>query len=141
MSNAVSIAMPAFRPISGTAQLVAFEISLARQDIVGMPRGGTVTLDTTRVIQRGDRTEVDWNDQLRTSLIWLGEAFVISSIGAAITIYGLVRLTGWGSVVRRISWAYFNHSRSVLQNSLRLRQRRLVRSWIDVMRGSPFRTI
>jgi vitamin B12/bleomycin/antimicrobial peptide transport system ATP-binding/permease protein len=57
---------------------------------------------------------VDWNDQLRTSLIWLGEAFVISSIGLTITIYLLARLTGWGRLVRRISWAYFNPSRSAL---------------------------
>jgi vitamin B12/bleomycin/antimicrobial peptide transport system ATP-binding/permease protein len=57
---------------------------------------------------------VNWNDQLRTSLIWLGEAFVISSTGLAVTIYGLARLTGWGRQVRRISWAYFNPSRSVL---------------------------
>jgi vitamin B12/bleomycin/antimicrobial peptide transport system ATP-binding/permease protein len=32
----------------------------------------------------------------------------------AATIYGLARLTGWGRQVRRISWAYFNPSRSVL---------------------------
>jgi putative ATP-binding cassette transporter len=57
---------------------------------------------------------VDWNDQLRTSLIWLGEAFLVSSLGAAVTIYGLTRLTGWGRQVRRISWAYFNPSRSGL---------------------------
>src|SRR6266404_5625863 len=95
-------------------QLVALEMVLARQDIAGMHRRRTVTLDTAQVIHRGDRTEVDWNNQLRTSLIWLGEAFVISSIGAVITIYGLTRLTGWGRQVRRISWAYFNPSRSVL---------------------------
>ena len=57
---------------------------------------------------------MDWNDQLRTSLIWLGEAFVISSTGLAITICVLARLTGWGRLVRRISWAYFNPSRSTL---------------------------
>jgi hypothetical protein len=28
---------------------------------------------------------VDWNDQLRTSPTWLGEAFVISSTGLTIT--------------------------------------------------------
>jgi vitamin B12/bleomycin/antimicrobial peptide transport system ATP-binding/permease protein len=65
-------------------------------------------------MQTSDRPEVDWNDQLRTSLIWLGEAFLISSLGAAVAIYGLTRLTGWGRQVRRISWAYFNPSRSVL---------------------------
>ena len=57
---------------------------------------------------------MDWNDQLSASLIWLGEAFVISSIGLAITIYGLSRWTGWGRQVRRISWAYFDPSRSAL---------------------------
>jgi putative ATP-binding cassette transporter len=57
---------------------------------------------------------VDWNNQLRASLIWLGEAFVISSIAAAVTIYGLARFTGWGRQVRRISWAYFKPSSSVM---------------------------
>jgi vitamin B12/bleomycin/antimicrobial peptide transport system ATP-binding/permease protein len=57
---------------------------------------------------------VDWNGQLRTSLIWLGEAFVISSAGLAIAIYLLSQFTGWGRMVRRISWAYFNPSRSAL---------------------------
>jgi putative ATP-binding cassette transporter len=57
---------------------------------------------------------VDWNGQLRTSLIWLGEAFVISSAGLTIAIYLLAQFTGWGRLVRRISWAYFNPSRSTL---------------------------
>ncbi len=55
---------------------------------------------------------MNWNDQLRTSLIWLGEAFVISSIGLAVTIYALSVFTGWGRLVRRISWTYFTPSRS-----------------------------
>ena len=57
---------------------------------------------------------LDWNHQLQASLIWLGQAFVISSIGLALTIYGLAVLTPWGRQVRRISGAYFNPSRSVL---------------------------
>jgi putative ATP-binding cassette transporter len=57
---------------------------------------------------------VHWNDQLRASLIWLGEAFIVSSIGLAVAIYVLARWTGWGRQVRRISGAYFNLSRSVL---------------------------
>ena len=57
---------------------------------------------------------MDWNGQLRTSLIWLGEAFVISTIGLAITIYLLAHFTAWGRQVRRISWAYFDPSRSKL---------------------------
>jgi vitamin B12/bleomycin/antimicrobial peptide transport system ATP-binding/permease protein len=61
------------------------------------------------------RTPVlDWNHQLQASLIWLGQAFVISSIGLALTIYGLAVFTRWGRQVRRISGAYFNPSRSVL---------------------------
>jgi putative ATP-binding cassette transporter len=56
---------------------------------------------------------VDWNDQLQTSLIWLGKAFVISSVGLAITICALSLFTGWGRLVRRISWRYFTPSRSV----------------------------
>src|SRR3984893_13102783 len=55
---------------------------------------------------------LDWNDQLLTSLIWLGEAFVISSTGLIITICLLAQFTEWGRLVRRISWAYFNPSRS-----------------------------
>src|SRR4030081_3804592 len=57
---------------------------------------------------------VDWHDQLRTSLIWLSKAFVISSAGLTITIYLLSRFTAWGRMVRRISWAYFSPSRSAL---------------------------
>ncbi|MEA3180607.1 MAG: vitamin B12/bleomycin/antimicrobial peptide transport system ATP-binding/permease protein, partial [Gammaproteobacteria bacterium] len=83
-------------------------------DIAPVYRDATVTPENSRVMQTSDRPEVDWNDQLRTSLIWLGEAFLISSLGAAVTIYGLTRLTGWGRQVRRISWAYFNPSGSVL---------------------------
>src|SRR5216683_4951160 len=59
-------------------------------------------------------TIVDWNGQLRASLIWLGEAFVVSLIGLTVTIYLLALFTGWGRLVRRISWAYFNPSRSTL---------------------------
>jgi vitamin B12/bleomycin/antimicrobial peptide transport system ATP-binding/permease protein len=59
-------------------------------------------------------SRVNWNEQLRASLIWLGEAFVISSIGLALTIYGLSAFTSWGRSVRRISGTYFNPSRSAL---------------------------
>jgi vitamin B12/bleomycin/antimicrobial peptide transport system ATP-binding/permease protein len=57
---------------------------------------------------------VDWNDQLGTSLIWVGKAFVVSSIGLTITIYLLAVSTEWGRLVRRISWEYFNPSRSTV---------------------------
>jgi vitamin B12/bleomycin/antimicrobial peptide transport system ATP-binding/permease protein len=57
---------------------------------------------------------VDWSHQLRASLIWLGEAFAISSIGLTITLFVLAKFTGLGRQVRRISWAYFNPSRSGL---------------------------
>jgi putative ATP-binding cassette transporter len=59
-------------------------------------------------------TTVDWNDQLSKSLIWLGEAFAVSSIGLIITIYLLARFTAWGRLVRRISGEYFTPTRSVL---------------------------
>ena len=57
---------------------------------------------------------MDWHDQVSASLIWLGEAFVISSIGLGITVCGLALLTGWGRQARRISGEYFNPSRSAL---------------------------
>jgi hypothetical protein len=43
------------------------------------------------------------NDQLRASLNWLGESFIISSTGLAVAIYVLARWTGWGRQVWRIS--------------------------------------
>src|ERR1700730_8782167 len=57
---------------------------------------------------------VDWNNQLQTSLIWLGKAFVVSSIGLTITIYLVALFTEWGRMVRRIAWDYFNPSRSTV---------------------------
>jgi len=48
------------------------------------------------------------------SLIWLGEAFVISSIGLAVTIWILAVTTVWGRKIRRITWAFFSPSRSTL---------------------------
>jgi putative ATP-binding cassette transporter len=57
---------------------------------------------------------VDWHDQLRTSVIWLSKAFLISSTGLSITIYLLSRFTEWGRMIRRIAWAYFNPSRSAV---------------------------
>ena len=57
---------------------------------------------------------MDWNGQLHASLIWLSEAFVISTAGLAITIYLLSLSTDWGRQIRRISWAYFNPSRSMM---------------------------
>src|SRR5229473_7870700 len=57
---------------------------------------------------------VCWNDQLRTSLIWLGKAFVVSSIGLTIAICLLALFTEWGRLVRRIAWDYFNPSRSTV---------------------------
>jgi vitamin B12/bleomycin/antimicrobial peptide transport system ATP-binding/permease protein len=57
---------------------------------------------------------VQWNEQLRTSLIWLGESFIITSLGLIVAAYVLARWTGWGRQVRRISGAYFSPSRSVL---------------------------
>lgn len=57
---------------------------------------------------------MDWNDQLYKSLTWLGEAFLISSVGLAVLVYGLAALTQWGRMVVRISSSYFNPRRSLL---------------------------
>jgi len=56
---------------------------------------------------------LDWNHQLRTSLIWLAEAFAVSSVGVLVTIWCLATLTAWGRQVRRIAGAYFDPRRSV----------------------------
>lgn len=55
---------------------------------------------------------MDWNHELLASLIWLGEAFIISLIGLAVTVVALSRLTEWGRQFRRITATYFNPQRS-----------------------------
>lgn len=57
---------------------------------------------------------MDWNHELLASLIWLGEAFVMSLIGLAVTVAGLRRFTIWGRQFRRITSIYFNPQRSKL---------------------------
>lgn len=57
---------------------------------------------------------MDWNHELLASLIWLGQAFVISLIGLGVTIVVLSRFTGWGRQFRRITSAYFDPSRNKL---------------------------
>jgi len=55
---------------------------------------------------------VDWNHQLLGSLLWLGEAFAASLLGLTIAMAGLTRWTGWGRQFTRITWQYFNPTRS-----------------------------
>ena len=55
---------------------------------------------------------MDWNQELLATLIWLGQAFVLSLIGLAIVVVAIGRFTGWGRQFRRITWAYFNPARS-----------------------------
>ena len=57
---------------------------------------------------------MDWNHELLASLIWLGEAFVMSLIGLAVSVAGLSRFTIWGRQFRRITSIYFNPQRSKL---------------------------
>jgi len=57
---------------------------------------------------------VDWNHEVLASLIWLGEASIISLIGLTVTIVALARYTVWGRQVRRFTWAYFDPARSKL---------------------------
>ncbi|GAC1427220.1 MAG: ABC transporter ATP-binding protein/permease [Burkholderiaceae bacterium] len=57
---------------------------------------------------------MDWNRELLASLIWLGEAFVISLSGLTAAIVMLGRFTAWGRQFKRLTWPYFNPSRSKL---------------------------
>ncbi len=57
---------------------------------------------------------MEWNHQLLASLIWLGEAFVVSLIGLVVAIAALARFTVWGRQVRRLTWAYFDPAASRL---------------------------
>ena len=57
---------------------------------------------------------MDWNHELLATLIWLGEAFIISLIGLAVAVAGLSRFTVWGRQFRRITSTYFNPRRSKL---------------------------
>lgn len=57
---------------------------------------------------------MDWNHELQASLIWLGQAFVVSLIALGVTFSMLGRFTVWGRQFRQISAAYFNPSRSKL---------------------------
>ena len=55
---------------------------------------------------------MDWSHELVASLIWLGEAFVLSMIGLTIGIVLIARLTVWGRQFRRLTWEYFSPRRS-----------------------------
>jgi len=55
---------------------------------------------------------VDWNHELLASLIWLGQAFLVSVLGLAVAAQTLSRYTAWGRQFRRITAPYFSPSRS-----------------------------
>ena len=55
---------------------------------------------------------MDWNHELLATVIWLGEAFVISIFGLIATAYVLGRWTVWGRQFSRLAWPYFNPKRS-----------------------------
>lgn len=57
---------------------------------------------------------MEWNHELLASLIWIGEAFVMSLFGLAVTVAGLSRFTVWDRQFRRITSTYFNERRSKL---------------------------
>ena len=57
---------------------------------------------------------MDWNHELQASLIWLGQAFVVSLIALGVTFAMLGRFTVWGRQFLQITAAYFNPSRSKL---------------------------
>lgn len=56
---------------------------------------------------------MDWNHEILASLIWLGKAFVISSIGFGIFILLIGRFTEWGRQFVRLSLGYFYFRRSI----------------------------
>ncbi len=55
---------------------------------------------------------MDWNHELLASVIWLSEAFAISITGMTVAILAVGRYTEWGRQFRRLTWAYFDPSRS-----------------------------
>lgn len=55
---------------------------------------------------------MDWNHELLASLIWMGEAFVLSLIGLFFISTALGRWTGWGRQFTRLAWPYFRPARS-----------------------------
>jgi putative ATP-binding cassette transporter len=63
---------------------------------------------------------MNWNVELLASVIWLAEAFVISTIGLIAIAWGLTHWTGWGRQFKRIAWPYLSPSRSLFPLSLLL---------------------
>jgi putative ATP-binding cassette transporter len=61
-----------------------------------------------------ERAWMDWLHELLASLIWLGEAFVISIAGLGITFSLLGLYTHWGRQFRQLTWTYFSPARSRL---------------------------
>ncbi|MEQ1600392.1 MAG: ABC transporter ATP-binding protein/permease [Methylophilaceae bacterium] len=55
---------------------------------------------------------MDWNHELLASVIWMGEAFVLSLIGLFFITAALGRWTGWGRQFKRLAWPYFSPARS-----------------------------
>ncbi|MEQ1635783.1 MAG: ABC transporter ATP-binding protein/permease [Methylococcales bacterium] len=57
---------------------------------------------------------MDWNNELLTTLVWLGKAFILSLIGLFLIVAALSRWTQWGRQFKRLAWPYFMPSRSML---------------------------
>ncbi len=55
---------------------------------------------------------MDWSHELLASLLWLGQAFVLSVIGLSIAVVLVGRFTEWGRQFRRLTWSYFDPVRS-----------------------------
>ncbi|MDB5802630.1 MAG: transporter ATP-binding protein [Rhodocyclales bacterium] len=56
---------------------------------------------------------MDWSHELLASLIWLGKAFVISTLGLIVTAWAVCRFTAWGRQFKRLAWPWFRPSRSI----------------------------
>jgi putative ATP-binding cassette transporter len=54
----------------------------------------------------------DWHIQLAASFIWLGKAFLITSVALALAITLAARFTRWGRQFRQLAWPYLRPAHS-----------------------------
>ncbi|HYG44962.1 MAG TPA: ABC transporter ATP-binding protein/permease [Bordetella sp.] len=55
---------------------------------------------------------LDWHQQLGSSLLWLLGSFVIAGSASAAVAWALARFTGWGRQFWRLAWPYLSPRRS-----------------------------
>ncbi|MGS0742626.1 ABC transporter ATP-binding protein/permease [Glaciimonas sp. GG7] len=57
---------------------------------------------------------MDWNNEVRDSLIWLIKAFIISVISLGLIGMLLARFSLWGKQFSRLTWEFFRPGKSIL---------------------------